>query len=48
MGKAALEDALQYQIPTVGEQWDRLLDELLRPHPRARRQLTFRPRGAAV
>jgi hypothetical protein len=48
MGKAALEDALQYQMPTVGEQWDRLLDELLSPHPRARRQLTSRPRGAAV
>jgi glycosyltransferase involved in cell wall biosynthesis len=48
MGKGALEDALQYQIPRVGEQWDRLLGELLRPHPRTRRQLTIRPRGAAV
>jgi glycosyltransferase involved in cell wall biosynthesis len=48
MGKVALEDALHYQIPTVGQQWDRLLGELLRPHPRTRRQLTIRPRGAAV
>jgi glycosyltransferase involved in cell wall biosynthesis len=47
MGKAALEDALQYQIPTVGEQWDRLLGELLRPNLPARRELT-RPRGAVV
>jgi glycosyltransferase involved in cell wall biosynthesis len=41
MGKAALDDALQYQASTVREQWDRLLTELLRPRPRSPRRQTL-------